>query len=628
MAELTKQDLIEAFSSVFGPNGVAASGLGKVSQVAITGWSEVTGLLSKVATNTLTTAEAGAATLLVLNAMGKQQNGGALSTTIGSTVGAIPGMSGFATQISTAFQDSIKNGKTGLSSDAGSQFVQAQKAGFDSMTNFNQQIIDLGPNIRGVGTSSDSVVNNLSKMGAELRQTEAAQRMARTNGPQPDELTKIAIISRMNSTENIANAEAMAKAKTNALMLAETIDKTAKMTGKSRDVIEAELVARMKEPEVSAKMMSMKEDERAAYIRTQAALNQFGPSVNKLADEMKNLGGPYTDEGIQNMIALGPAGRKLQAAMKEQEAAIKSGDEARIKSAALQMESAQTAVAERQNSAQFKRMAALSQLDPSLSGFGRMQRESYGAPALQATQNAVAPGEKPLTAEQARANQDLAYRREQAGQRQDTGVVDQGKQAGSMILEANNQLGIQTSNAAQSLNKLGTEAMRSEGGMKIFSEGMKALNSQWLQPGGGAGPGGYNSSSGKSTGIVKQAAGSKDVFGDWFSKDWGAGGLSELHGEEAVVPKAKLGEFMKDMMSKIKKPGEKGQSADTGALPSMPSADSFASGSNSDPMKDLADGIKQLNIAMTTLVKHSSDIASASKVTADMSGKLTGNRFD
>lgn len=48
---------------------------------------------------------------------------------------------------------------------------------------------------------------------------------------------------------------------------------------------------------------------------------------------------------------------------------------------------------------------------------------------------------------------------------------------------------------------------------------------------------------------ASQAAGSKDTFGSWFGKDWGTGGMSMLHGKEAVVPEGKMAEFINDMVA-------------------------------------------------------------------------------
>jgi hypothetical protein len=52
-------------------------------------------------------------------------------------------------------------------------------------------------------------------------------------------------------------------------------------------------------------------------------------------------------------------------------------------------------------------------------------------------------------------------------------------------------------------------------------------------------------------GITSQSTGSKEVFGDWFNKDWGQGGISMLHGKEAVVPQEKLPEFLSDTLGKL-----------------------------------------------------------------------------
>jgi hypothetical protein len=52
---------------------------------------------------------------------------------------------------------------------------------------------------------------------------------------------------------------------------------------------------------------------------------------------------------------------------------------------------------------------------------------------------------------------------------------------------------------------------------------------------------------GNITGQPKFSSGTKAAFGDWFGKDFGDGTGVEVHGEEAIVPKRKLPEFLSDM---------------------------------------------------------------------------------
>jgi hypothetical protein len=123
------------------------------------------------------------------------------------------------------------------------------------------------------------------------------------------------------------------------------------------------------------------------------------------------------------------------------------------------------------------------------------------------------------------------------------------------------------------------------------------------------------------------ASGTKESFGDWFGKDFGGGMLTELHGPEAVVPQAKIGEFMKDMMSGISKSKAQGAQTDLPNMTNMGNTGTSGSG-NSDnvTLKDVLASLQQLNKTMGQVASHSESTAEASHKTARLAGKATGNR--
>jgi hypothetical protein len=154
--------------------------------------------------------------------------------------------------------------------------------------------------------------------------------------------------------------------------------------------------------------------------------------------------------------------------------------------------------------------------------------------------------------------------------------------------------------------------------------------------------------------IPGQAEGSKDTFGDWFNKDWGGGGLSMLHGKEAVVPQAKLGEFMNDMqkqmgggiggLTNIAKGFDPSQMQRMVVdqlrnipkpevpQPQVPQAQSVAQNTNTSGGKDanLNDAVsllEQLNKQMGELISHTENIADNSSKQVRVTKGLSNNKF-
>ena len=157
--------------------------------------------------------------------------------------------------------------------------------------------------------------------------------------------------------------------------------------------------------------------------------------------------------------------------------------------------------------------------------------------------------------------------------------------------------------------------------------------------------------------ITKQAAGSKDTFGGWFNgpsdliTQMNEGGM-----KEAVVPQAKLGEFMSDMnkqlgnnsgmnfgqinsnmgnmlngmLSNIKTTVSSAETDSTGHQAPKPSTSPIPvpTGGNAATMTDLREQLIQLNKGMMQLISHSADQVNVSEKQVRVIRSSSNNIFD
>ena len=338
----------------------------------------------------------------------------------------VPGGTMVTGAIATGVTATREAGKSGLNADILGQAAQANKAGYDDITKFTRQLSETGTALNGIAPTAQRGADALLNLQGTVRNSESSLvKNLQANGMLGEELSKITIISQMNSKANLEDAEVRKKATKNAELLADQIAKTSIITGKHRDTIADELKERMKQPEIMAQMRLMNEDQRAAFMRTQAALNSLGPTITKLSGELSQFGGPVTEDSIMAMAALGPAGRELAAAQKAMKNATTDEEKQR---AQLQMQRAQAAVNERTQSASFQRMAAMGAVDPAFAVYGKIAAENAGG-GRQASQQAIT-GKSAISAAQ---EQDILAQRQLAGKEQRTGETDKGAATGRAI---------------------------------------------------------------------------------------------------------------------------------------------------------------------------------------------------
>jgi hypothetical protein len=542
--------------------------------------------------------------------------------------------------ISNAVQNTVAAQKFGAGQDAVLQAENEAKNRVDYPTML-KNMKETGTGGSSFGTLTGDSLTNLNKTLEKLNLD--SEKRYKGGTTDADTLSKALIISQQGSRGNLANAGDQDRAVINAGKLADEIDKAAVATNRSREEVAGELSNRMKNNQFMLAQFGTNEEGRQSYIRSQAALSRHGQAVQDLSNDFLKFG-TATEKTQGTLVALGPAGMELRAAMLQLKNATneqeRAAAEARVTSASIKID-------ERQNDPRLARMAAMADAFPEL-------KQLQGA-KTQFEQNRSAAGQQYFTnqgmsPEAARAAQDAQVANRQAGKTADgrTGAqLTAGEAVTQLDMVGNRDAALGAGLAWGKLN----EALKSSVGPigKITEDLGKFVPKYTPDP---SAPNTSNADKNKSqypSYEVKKDLGTLGTTGQTFEpKDI----VALLHkGERVLNPKenidltnlfgmvssikstanaglnaqakseSSLAGMMKDLQGpKNEEPAPEIESEVASVEPEQTSSDSIT-------LKDVHDSLERLNTTMQIMAEHTSDMKDSNRTTADMSQKMTGNRL-
>ena len=486
--------------------------------------------------------------------------------------------------------------KTRLSMDDWDAAIESGKVGFTSLG----------------GTMSDSAraFNKLSSEFSDSKFADPLREMGVTTS-EYNQLLSITVSGNKKLSKDDAESKAQAFQATNDLAM--EMDKVAQMTGISRkeqmkSLEDAKLNARV-QASIEQKIKAGGADVADSYKNMNVQMKGLG--LNKLTDELFT-GQKLTKESNAQLVALGPAGTKLKAAM----SAISSARGPTEKAAAeSQLQSAKAAVADQMKSDSFQNMVIKGEGDVTDAARDLYMSTKNYTDGI--TQQAEKMGVDTKTAQKQVSEQvDASHKGEKItdGEKKKVAGADSTKAAVRVkariedikafpadTLQAMNEkageklAGSPIMSGLENVKKdktgKDTGFLERKGGLEFINELPKSIkNGDWdaapaiLKQAGGEllkvakdlsggaadilvhaiagvtgtdanksmGPGEIipDATTAEQTKKPKFSSGSKDVLGgEWFG-NFGAGTDVTVHGNEAIVPKNKLEEFSADMFGK------------------------------------------------------------------------------
>jgi len=556
-------------------------------------------------------------------------------------ISKIPGAQLSVDLIAQRSQANLPATSTGKDTDILKQGQQELNAGKVSYADFQKMMSQNQTGLTGAGGIQNDRTDNLYKTLQQL--VEKNKEAIAAGATTPDALARALIQSQQRQTTNVATPEGRNQAVMAAQKLATEIDGVAKRTGESREVIAEQNAKRLAEGDQQATLALLSTNQqRQAYIKAQASMAGMGEDYQKLAKEYVQFGAAISPEAQAKQLALGPAAKDLRDAMIRLKGATTENARAEAEAA---VEKAKASANERQRDPRVARMAIMANAFPEegalLGGFKRGYEQNREAAGYDYNRNT---GMSPDGATGAIRTQ---VGNLQGGLQQSGANPTEAMRLQGAILEGNISA---AQGAATAMGKLNEQLQKNPGIAQTFIDGIRnaaklpTIDTPVTPPG----PPNTRTEPVRET---PRQPGPPNTRVEPVLRDMGTVGktgslfepkdvIALLHKGERVLNPSENADLTSlfGMVSDLKPKSDLGgalssikpQAEDTAEVAeeetSKSTGDTVAD-SSGITLKDLNDSLQQLNSNIELMVSHTADMKDSTRETADMSGKLTGNRF-
>lgn len=492
-------------------------------------------------------------------------NASSALNTFGSVAGAFgpagKALSGAVTGITAGMMD--VNNSLKLSSQNGLYFGQnlglydrAILNSRMSLGEFNDLIRNNNRQLYGLGMNMDYAALTYLKLGKKLQDDPLTYNLIAT-GMGMEEFNKTLLLAANNNKKlDLTRADNQDKVLASAMGLAVELDNVARLTGKNKDAMRKEIEDRQLTTRWRLTKATLSAEELAGAERAIARSEVYGANAKKTA-EIFASGGPMSKTETEIVATQTPEMQRLiQQLVKVKGEGTEADDERRRIQYQMDLE-----VQRNSNKATLESQKALSVS-------GNKVAEGIATSSADYFDRVTQVNAERVQMEKEGYTDLIAYRKykeEQLAKDRTVGQATEGKAAvaSQTINRADILMKDISKGVAIGFDKLNTSVGGLIGGINGLHKVLRPFTDAEIEKAArnalrtvtpGQASGRRDTSTVTPPRVESNAFGTKDNYGSWFAKDWGDGGLSKLHGKEAIVPEAKIGEFINDMMSSAKMP--------------------------------------------------------------------------